>query len=297
MCVRPIQVGKYEVPCGRCYECQSMRRSEWAFRMQYETMANPNAYFLTLTYDDDNLTEQDTRTGLHRANRKHIQDFIRELRRVHSLRYFGVHEYGSITKRNHYHLIVWLTNKDINLDLALVQKLWKFGFIEKTQLNSARIHYCTKYLNKPFRNAWKSEQDIIDDPFYTLDQKKDMLIDVFVKNNTFNFMSTRPAIGSQLLDDVDTCKYIVDTALATGNYPPVYINGRQFPLPRFYVKKLFSPAERNQIYELNLVKRREQEELKATKLDMNLGEFAEHRQISDQLKLERLTKSITNESF
>ena len=297
MCVRPIKVGKYEVPCGRCYECQSMRRSEWAFRMQYETMVNSNAYFLTLTYDDDNLTEQDMRTGLHYANRKHIQDFIRELRRVYSLRYFGVHEYGSQTKRNHYHLIIWLVGTDDNLELAMIQKLWKFGFIEKAMLNTARIHYCTKYLNKPFRNAWKSEQDIIDDPFYTLEQKKDMLIDVFVKNNTFNFMSTRPAIGSQLLEDVDMCKYIVDTALATGNYPPVYINGRQFGLPRFYIKKLFSPSERNKIYELNLVKRREQEELKASKLDMNVGEFAEHRQISDGLKLERLTKSITNESF
>lgn len=28
---------------------------------------------------------------------------------------------------------------------------------------------------------------------------------------------------------------------------------------------------------------------------MNVGEFAEHRQISDELKLERLSKSISNE--
>lgn len=239
MCVRPIRVGKYEVPCGRCYECQSMRRSEWAFRMQYETMINPNAYFLTLTYDDENLTLQDTITGLHQANRKHIQDFIRELRRVHSLRYFGVHEYGSITKRNHYHLITWLINKEQNLELALVQKLWKFGFIQKDKLNSARIHYCTKYLNKPFRNSWKSREEIIDDPFYTLDQKKDMLIDSFVKSNTFNFMSTRPAIGAQLLEDIDLCNYIIETTLATGKYPSVYINGREFGLPRFYIKSSF----------------------------------------------------------
>lgn len=297
MCVHPIKVGKYDVPCGRCYECQSMRRSEWAFRMQYESYIHPNAYFLTLTYDDDHLNERDSLTGLCPANRKDIQNFIRELRRKCDLRYFGVHEYGSITKRKHFHLIVWMIIPDSNLDLAFVQKLWKFGFIQKDKLNSARIHYCTKYLNKPFRRSWKSQQEILDDCYLTLDQKKEALIDNFIKSNTFNFMSTRPAIGSQLLDDVDMCNYIVQTTLETGRYPPVYINGRAFGLPRFFIKKLFSPKERNLLYELNLSRRNDKELLDAQKLDMNIGELGEHRATNDALKLERISRNYINESI
>lgn len=88
MCVQPIKVRGYEVGCGRCYECQSLRRSEWAFRMQYEFKCNPNAYFLTLTYDDEHLTTEtpDKYTALYTANRKDIQVFIRELRRNYNLR-------------------------------------------------------------------------------------------------------------------------------------------------------------------------------------------------------------------
>lgn len=288
MCVKPIRVRGYEVGCGNCFECQMQRRSEWAFRMQYETKTYPNAYFLTLTYDDEHLDDVDDLIGLSPANFNHIQVFIRELRRNYALKYFGVHEYGSTTYRKHYHLIIWILD-DAPLTLKVVQSLWNYGFVEKAALNNSRIHYVTKYLNKPFRKYTTTVDEIMNSEM-TEEEKIKELHTNFIRCNTFNFMSTRPAIGASLLDDVDLCNYIIQTTLETGTYPKLVINNNEFSIPRFYLKKLFTSEERNCIYFNNRQKIEDNEKLKADKLDITLGDYFMHRQISDVRKLERVNK-------
>ena len=44
-----------DVPCGKCANCIKRRRMEWCFRMEEELRVSKNAYFLTLTYDRDNV--------------------------------------------------------------------------------------------------------------------------------------------------------------------------------------------------------------------------------------------------
>lgn len=61
MCVKPKQITVPDtghiiyVPCGKCLECQNQSRSEWVLRCKSELEVSPNAYFITLTYDEKYL--------------------------------------------------------------------------------------------------------------------------------------------------------------------------------------------------------------------------------------------------
>ena len=41
--------------CGQCYECRKQKQRQWLVRMNEELKNNPNAYFITLTIDDNNM--------------------------------------------------------------------------------------------------------------------------------------------------------------------------------------------------------------------------------------------------
>ena len=42
--------------CGKCMECRKQKQRQWVVRMSEELRQNPNAYFMTLTIDDENYT-------------------------------------------------------------------------------------------------------------------------------------------------------------------------------------------------------------------------------------------------
>lgn len=45
----------YQVPCGKCIACQNNKRSSLSLKLRLEEYTSKYCYFLTLTYDDDNL--------------------------------------------------------------------------------------------------------------------------------------------------------------------------------------------------------------------------------------------------
>lgn len=45
----------YQVPCGHCVACQNNKRSSLSLKLRLEEYTSKYCYFLTLTYDDDNL--------------------------------------------------------------------------------------------------------------------------------------------------------------------------------------------------------------------------------------------------
>lgn len=45
----------YQVPCGKCISCQNNKRSSLSLKLRLEEYSSKYCYFLTLTYDDDNL--------------------------------------------------------------------------------------------------------------------------------------------------------------------------------------------------------------------------------------------------
>lgn len=136
---KQMKEGKIKlIPCGQCLQCRKAHAQAWAARCQNESKYWDNTYFITLTYNEENLPVIDKNTGeLYRGFRnpldyynKHkryenstlllpdMQKFLKRLRiyaKRHGLleneekgiKIFYCGEYGSKTSRAHYHLLLY----------------------------------------------------------------------------------------------------------------------------------------------------------------------------------------------
>lgn len=111
------------VGCGNCPYCTARRASEWAFRLMQEHKEAQKAYFVTLTYTNEALPR--TPRGFKTLSKEDLQNFFKRLRYYHNkkgvyyydqkigikekkkIKYYAVGEYGSQTKRPHYHAIIF----------------------------------------------------------------------------------------------------------------------------------------------------------------------------------------------
>lgn len=107
-CLAPITVNNREYNCGHCRNCRINYTSMWALRLIYELSECSAASFITLTYSDENRPGE--------LVKKDLQDFWKRLRQnlrreyhefTPKIRYYACGEYGSTTKREHYHAIVF----------------------------------------------------------------------------------------------------------------------------------------------------------------------------------------------
>lgn len=109
------------VPCGQCRICRIKKNFEWVARMQLEALSHKNAYFITLTYDDEHLPiipyyEAGDKIYINTTNQgslnpRDLELFWKRLRKnwgLKNLRYYAAGEYGTTrTNRPHYHAIVY----------------------------------------------------------------------------------------------------------------------------------------------------------------------------------------------
>lgn len=105
-----------DIPCGQCIGCRLDYSREWANRCMLELSDHDEAWFVTLTYDDNHLPVSyyaDPNTGLaypsHTLDKRDVQLFFKRLRKVtgQKLRYYMCGEYGPKNLRPHYHLIIF----------------------------------------------------------------------------------------------------------------------------------------------------------------------------------------------
>lgn len=118
----------YHIPCGSCKECNEVYQKQWAFRLRFEleslSLRHWNCGFCTLTYNDNYLPHYPLSVFNDIAQYKEIQCFSREdcekfiralrswlwrkykLSGVDACRYMLCSEYGSTTKRSHYHFLI-----------------------------------------------------------------------------------------------------------------------------------------------------------------------------------------------
>jgi hypothetical protein len=97
-----------QVPCGKCVLCRDKKAREWSFRATCENVFSESIpLFLTLTYNNENLPK-------YGVFKEEVQLFLKRLRisldrlyYKHNLRYFACAEYGSKSKRPHYHMLIW----------------------------------------------------------------------------------------------------------------------------------------------------------------------------------------------
>lgn len=118
------------VACGKCSICKDKKAKEWSTRAMCEaqTSMSPPIFF-TLTYNDYCLPRNGVRKGaMQRFMKRFRINVERYCKFKTNIRYFICAEYGSKTKRPHYHGILWnlpLLNEK-HLD-ELVDKSWSFA--------------------------------------------------------------------------------------------------------------------------------------------------------------------------
>lgn len=133
------------VPCGKCLACLSNKRYDWSCRIMEEQKVSSSAMFVTLTYSEKYLPN----CGVVK---RHLQLFFKRLRKkCPKIRYYAVGEYGSITRRPHYHIILFNGNENaVRSEWTLFNKVRNrrepIGIVHIGQVTEASVQYCTKYV-------------------------------------------------------------------------------------------------------------------------------------------------------
>lgn len=132
-----------DVPCGKCFSCHKSRMNGWRIRLLNEVNLYPNSVFITLTFDNYNLSK-------FRDNpNKALHLYLDRLRKKYGkqIRHFFIPEYGDQNKRLHYHGILFNYPME-TLDPEIVRKEWKYGFVFVGWCNEKTCNYIVKYITK-----------------------------------------------------------------------------------------------------------------------------------------------------
>lgn len=226
-----------EIPCGKCIGCRLDYAKVWSERCLAEMKYHKNAYFLTLTYDDDHLPYNlldtvgpDQAAALVNTLRaKDLQDFWKRLRKNtgQKIMYFACGEYGSKTWRPHYHAIVY----DLKLDDLV---LWSKNDYNQPLYRSERLEFCWHNGMVIVGEATKESIEYV--ARYTCKKAFDQMREIHIEENNmepeFIRMSRRPAIGRQ---------YYLDNYQYMNHFGHAYIgdvNGSNYISNNRYFKKL-----------------------------------------------------------
>lgn len=210
-CKAPFTRGVEAFPCGRCAPCLVNRASVWSTRLHLESLLHGDSVFVTLTYNDENLPPE--------VSRSHVSAFIKSLRQLLypvKFRFFICAEYGSQFGRPHYHGILFGLSQ---FHAEAIGSAWKKGFVQVGDCNTATIRYVTKYVTKGDSRA----------------------VEVRLRK-TWALMSRNPGIGrdslkhlsAKTLDSVGLAPGVMDRDVPTN----ARLDGKLRPLGRYLVGKL-----------------------------------------------------------
>ena len=157
------------VPCGQCTGCRSEYSRQWAMRIMHETTLKPDNCFITLTYDKENLPQNNS------LEKKAFPKFIRSLRQKNKgtkIRYYACGEYGDNFGRPHYHAILFnyfpndvvpLT-KDLYTSKEISDSWLNQGFISVGNVTFDSAAYVSSYVDKKIKGKDKVSHYILYDP-------------------------------------------------------------------------------------------------------------------------------------
>ena len=141
------------VPCGHCKSCNEVYQKSWSFRLRVEldhlvNFQHWQVGFLTLTYNDMSLPHfprscfknPDDYQHIQCFNRDQCESFIRSARSwlwreyrlhgAHAVRYMLASEFGSSTRRSHYHVVFCVPPYvDMRALYNKLKSLWVWGFV------------------------------------------------------------------------------------------------------------------------------------------------------------------------
>lgn len=218
------------LPCGKCIACKINKTMEWVIRLEYEMLENKNSCFLTLTYDDEHLPKDN---NLHKSD---LQKFIKRFREAvpQYIKYYAVGEYGEEEKkyfspngilphgRPHYHLIVFGVDENNCKDLREIlaqewQKCARAMFLEEKYkcvgtVTPDSIKYVTDYCQK--KGTDLHEEILFGEHYET----------------PFSLQSQGLGLAGFLKENPEI--YQDGT---------IFYNGKKYPIPRYFRKKLDLP--------------------------------------------------------
>lgn len=172
-----------DIPCGKCLGCRLDKANEWAVRMYLESKRWKNACFITLTYNEQNLPKD------KKLHPRDITLFLKRLRKAEKgievwtnpkthkeeqpIRYLYCGEYGTKTKRPHYHMALFnyipndlkfyktSNGSDEKLYISQkIQKLWGKGFTPIGQMTYQSACYIARYVQKKAYSNEKTDEFI-----------------------------------------------------------------------------------------------------------------------------------------
>lgn len=165
-CLHPVIIDEHTVfPCGNCPVCRMKYRKQMAVRIYMEKCIEKpfKSYFITLTYNEQNLPTIAGRPCFDKYHISRFLDSVRHRLRLFglTLRYFGTCEYGEEGFRPHYHFIMFLyrsgdtfsENVQVFRDRhffnkEIVGRYWQYGFTYDGTVTGESIMYCTAYALK-----------------------------------------------------------------------------------------------------------------------------------------------------
>ncbi len=200
----------------------------------HEARLHKENCFLTLTYNDENLPEDN---GLHHD---HFQKFMKRLRKHFKgvqISYYMCGEYGTDGGRPHFHALIFGVSFDHdkkifskgpsghhNYNSATLEKLWPYGFSTIGPVTYDTCNYTARYIME--KHIGKGQEHHYD--WFNPKTGK-----TYSRIAEYNKMSTRPAIGMRFLD-----KFLGDVAY--GDF--TIIQGKKKPIPKAYIRKLKDSA-------------------------------------------------------
>lgn len=225
-------------PCGKCYFCRMQKRAAWVFRMQQELKANPNACFVTLTYNEDEIKKLRCRFDKRHIarwrkklgadfetatlNPNHVSSLLKVIQKAVKqkcgddflARYYITGEYGDNTNRPHLHGIFYFP-KTFDCDLEkFFKEVWKYGNIDIQNVSAANINYIAKHQIKDCKG----------------NEYQQKFSPIFSRMSRYS-----GGIGKQFLDNENVVQYYKQNRFS--GY--VILNNYKIALPQFYRKKLF----------------------------------------------------------
>lgn len=218
-----------EVPCGQCIGCRLERSRQWAMRCVHEASLHQDNCFLTLTYDPEQLPPGGS------LSHRHLQLFFKRLRKRFShikMRYFACGEYGDMTDRAHYHVLLFgfdFPDKVLFAERSgnrvfvsqILNEVWGHGMTEIGSVTFESAAYVARYIVK--------KQKISDDsPQHVKDHYKRVIPEtgeIIERLPEFVRMSLKPAIGKCWLEKFESDVFPSDE---------IIVRGRSMKPPKFY---------------------------------------------------------------
>lgn len=241
------------VPCGECVECRQRQAAEWALRIEHESRCHDASWFVTLTYDRKHLPK------FGKLEKKDLQLFLKRIRKDGPFRYFGVGEYGSVSRRPHYHLALFgrVFPDAQYLCSRSGHPVWRSGYLEEkwgkglTEFGILRPEsaaYVARYLTKGSLEHVVESEDVVDRGA----AKHGGQVDPSTTGE-FAVMSRRPGIGREWYEKYRQEIYRDDSVLR---------NGKPVKPPRYYdrLEELRNPNRMKEVKRKRLENVNEDEE-------------------------------------